>query len=141
VAEEARFGRRWWDGAMQPLYILPLGVLAAFTAYTRKVQSTVITLQEQIPRAAGTIVTPAQQSARILEWSPGRGASLGKLSGRSLARGAFSHRQRAGLPALLSREGRAAARTSRTARTDFLTGGTSLPAFAPVSVGGRTAAS
>jgi hypothetical protein len=42
------------------LYILSLGMLAAFTAYTRKVQSTVTTLQKQIPRAAGTIATPPQ---------------------------------------------------------------------------------
>jgi hypothetical protein len=60
AAEQARFGGCWWDGAMLLLYILSLGMLAAFTAYTRKVQSTVTTLQKQIPRAAGTIATPPQ---------------------------------------------------------------------------------
>jgi hypothetical protein len=47
------------------LYILLLGMLAAFTAYTRNVQSTVIALGQQVP-AAGPLVTPRWQSARTL---------------------------------------------------------------------------
>jgi hypothetical protein len=113
-------------------------MLAAFTAYTRKVQSTVTTLQKQIPRAADTIATPAQQSARILEWSPGRGASLGKLSGRSFAREP-SLTGRGLVSSLCSREGPTAGVTNRSHgrphRRHFLTG------FALASVGGRTAAS
>ncbi len=47
------------------LYILLLGALAAFTAYTRHVQSTVIGLGQQIS-GAGPLPTPRGQSLRTL---------------------------------------------------------------------------
>jgi hypothetical protein len=59
------------------LYILLLGALAAFTAYTRNFQSTVITLEQQIPGGAGTIVTPWRQTLRTIGLVLGWPAALG----------------------------------------------------------------
>jgi hypothetical protein len=59
------------------LYILLLGMLAAFTAYARHLQSTVITLEQQIPGAAGRIATPGQQTLRTLTLVLGWPAALG----------------------------------------------------------------
>jgi hypothetical protein len=59
------------------LYILLLGLLAALTAYARHLQSTVITLEQQIPGAAGTIATPRQQTLRTLSLVLGWPAALG----------------------------------------------------------------
>ena len=59
------------------LYILLLGLLAAFTAYGRHLQSTVITLEQQIPGAAGIIATPRQQALRTLGLVLGWPAVLG----------------------------------------------------------------
>jgi hypothetical protein len=56
------------------LYLLLLGMLAAFTAYTRHLQSTV---KQQIPGAAGRIATPRQQTLRILALVLGWPAALG----------------------------------------------------------------
>jgi hypothetical protein len=47
------------------LYILLLGVLAAFTAYTRNFQSTVIGLGHQIPTADASLM-PWRQGARTI---------------------------------------------------------------------------
>jgi hypothetical protein len=62
------------------LYILLLGLLAALTAYTRHVQSTVITLEQQIQGGAGTIVTPRQQTIRtallVLGWPAALGIGM-----------------------------------------------------------------
>jgi len=59
------------------LYILLLGMLAAFTAYARHLQSTVITLEQQIPGAAGKVATPGQQTLRTLTLVLGWPAALG----------------------------------------------------------------
>jgi hypothetical protein len=59
------------------LYILLLGMLAAFTAYARHLQSTVITLEQQIPGAGGRIATPGQQTFRTLTLVLGWPAALG----------------------------------------------------------------
>ena len=59
------------------LYILLLGLLAAFTAYARHLQSTVITLEQQIPGAAGRVATPRQQTLRTLGLVLGWPAALG----------------------------------------------------------------
>jgi hypothetical protein len=59
------------------LYILLLGALAAFTAYARHLQSTVITLEQQIPGASGRIATPGQQTLRTLTLVLGWPAALG----------------------------------------------------------------
>ena len=59
------------------LYILLLGMLAAFTAYARHLQSTVITLEQQIPGAAGTVATPGQQTLHTLTLVLGWPAALG----------------------------------------------------------------
>jgi hypothetical protein len=50
---------------MLVLYILVLALLAAFTAYTRNFQSTVIGLGQQIGAAAAAL-TPRQQSLRTI---------------------------------------------------------------------------
>ena len=59
------------------LYILLLGMLAAFTAYVRHLQSTVITLEQQIPGAAGILATPRQQALCTLGLVLGWPAVLG----------------------------------------------------------------
>ena len=59
------------------LYILLLGLLAAFTAYARHLQSTVITLEQQIPGAAGIVATPRQQTLRTLGLVLGWPTALG----------------------------------------------------------------
>jgi hypothetical protein len=59
------------------LYVLLLGALAAFTAYARHLQSTVITLEQRIPGASGRIATPGQQTLRTLTLVLGWPAALG----------------------------------------------------------------
>lgn len=64
---------------MLVLYILLLGLLAAFTAYTRNFQSTVIGLCQQIGAAAG-VLTPKQQSLRtvalVMAWPAAIGIGM-----------------------------------------------------------------
>jgi hypothetical protein len=52
-------------------------LVLAFTAYARHLQSTVITLEQQIPGAAGRIATPGQQTLRTLTLVLGWPAALG----------------------------------------------------------------
>jgi hypothetical protein len=59
------------------LYILLLGGLAAFTAHARHLQSTVLTLEQHIPGATGTMATPRQQTLRTLGLVLGWPAALG----------------------------------------------------------------
>jgi hypothetical protein len=59
------------------LDVLLLGVLAALTAYARHLQSTVITLEQQIQGAAGMVATPRQQALRTLGLVLGWPAALG----------------------------------------------------------------
>jgi hypothetical protein len=59
------------------LYILLLGLLAALTAYARHLQSTLITLEQQIPGAAGRVATPRQQTLWTLGLVLGWPAALG----------------------------------------------------------------
>jgi hypothetical protein len=62
------------------LYILLLGLLAAFTAYTRHFQSTVIAIEQQIPGGPGIVATPKQQTMRtallVLGWPAALGIGM-----------------------------------------------------------------